>query len=194
LFCPPLVITRRRLRRVQLIEEQVEPWLTVLANALHANPSLGEAIASTASLLREPIASELELIVKEHQLGSSLERALTQAAQRIGGNTFKAAVTILKTARRTGGNLPETLSTVVANLREMARLEGVVRTKTAEGKTQAFIISVVPLPLYLGIRLLSPQFFTPLETTFIGHLIFGVAALLWLSAFMLARRFVAVDV
>jgi hypothetical protein len=41
---------------------------------------------------------------------------------------------------------------------------------------------------------MSPGFFAPLETTLTGHVIFGVAAVLWLTAFVLARRFVAVDI
>ena len=34
-----------------------------------------------------------------------------------------------------------------AALREIARLEGVVRTKTAEGKAQAMVVAVMPFPL-----------------------------------------------
>lgn len=190
----PFVIARKRAERVERLEQQVEAWLGALGNALRASASLGEAIASTAALLRDPMSSELELVVKEYKLGCPLDRALEQASERIGSTTFRAAVAILKTARRTGGNLPDTLGHAAENLREMARLEGVVRTKTAEGKAQAFVISAVPVPLYLAIRLMSPDFFRPLETSFLGHVVFGAAAVLWVTAFLLARRILAVDI
>lgn len=193
-FCPPFVLARRRAARVLAVEAQIEPWLTALASALRASPSLGEALGVTSRLMSDPMSSEIELITSEYELGCPLDQALTRAADRLGSRTFRAAVGILKTARRSGGNLPEILETSASSLREMARLEGVVRTKTAEGKAQAFVIGAIPAPLYLGVRVLSPEFFRPLETTFTGHLIFAAAGALWLCAILLSRKILDVDI
>jgi tight adherence protein B len=86
------------------------------------------------------------------------------------------------------------LDSSAASLREFARLEGVVRTKTAEGKAQVFVIGVIPLPMVLGINALDSHFFEPLFGSFIGQLVISVALLLWLAAVLLARKILDVDI
>jgi tight adherence protein B len=193
-FGPKVQIRRLVARRVTAVEEQIEPWLNAIANALKASPSLGEAIAASASLLPAPISEEIDLMVKEYELGTALDRALEQFAERIGGRTLAGAVLALQVARNSGGNLPETLENAASALRELARLEGVVRTKTAEGKAQAFVIGMIPVPMVVGIHLMDGHFFDPLIATFTGHLVIGSAAALWLMAILLASKILAVDI
>ena len=76
----------------------------------------------------------------------------------------------------------------------MARLEGVVRTKTAEGRAQAVLVAVIPAPLLWLLQSMNPNLFDPLWSTTRGHLLVGVAIALWASALLWARRIVAVDV
>ena len=191
---PWLVLEQRAARRVTLVEEQIEPWLNAVANALKASPSLGEAIASTTTLVPTPISEEIDVLVKEYELGTPLDRALDNLATRISSQTLSGTVLALKVARKSGGNLPEMLENAASALRELARLEGVVRTKTAEGKAQAFVIGVIPVPMVGGIHLMDPHFFEPLASTFLGNLIVVGAAAMWATAILLARKILAVDV
>lgn len=191
---PWLVLEQRAARRITLVEEQIEPWLNAVANALKASPSLGEAIASTTTLVPSPISEEVDVLVKEYELGTPLDRALDNLAARISSQTLSGTVLALKVARKSGGNLPEMLENAASALRELARLEGVVRTKTAEGKAQAFVIGVIPIPMVGGIHLMAPHFFEPLATTFLGNLIVVGAAAMWATAILLARKILAVDV
>ena len=181
-------------RRVASIERQVEPWINTVANALRASPSLGDAIASSATLLQPPISQELELLVKEYELGTPLDEALENLSERVGSPTLSATVQALKIARRSGGNLTELLQSSAESLREFARLEGVVRTKTAEGKAQVFVIGIIPLPMVLGIRCLDPRFFEPLFGSLLGQLLISAALVLWLAAILLARKILDVDI
>ncbi|HEY5960502.1 MAG TPA: hypothetical protein VIV60_28310, partial [Polyangiaceae bacterium] len=50
-LAPKLQIERLVARRVTAIDALIESWLNAIANALKASPSLGEAIAASASLL-----------------------------------------------------------------------------------------------------------------------------------------------
>ena len=96
--------------------------------------------------------------------------------------------------RQTGGDLPKILEESSATLREMARLEGVVRTKTAEGKTQAYVLGVIPFVLIGAIHMVDEHWLEPLGSTTLGFAIIGTAAVLWVAAILLARRILAVDV
>lgn len=191
---PKLQLDRLVAKRVAEVEALVEPWLNAVANALKASPSLGEAIACSAALVPSPMSEEVDLLVKEYELGTALDRALEQFARRIGSRTLEGAVLALQIARNSGGNLPETLENAAGALRELARLEGVVRTKTAEGKAQAFVIGAIPVPMVAGIHQLDSHFFDPLWATFAGHVVIGSAVILWLLAILLSMRILAVDI
>jgi tight adherence protein B len=191
---PRVLLDRRASDRITKVEAQIEPWLVAIANALKASPSLGEAIASSVSVVPAPMSQEVETIVKEYELGTPLDRALDNFSERIPSRTLQGTVLALKVARKSGGDFSTMLENAAAALRELARLEGVVRTKTAEGKAQAFVIGLVPVPMVLGIHAMDPKFFVPLGETFTGHLIIGAAGALWLMAILLARKILAVDV
>lgn len=194
LLAPTWLLRRARLRRSYRIEQQLEGWLGAVINCLQSTPSLGEAIRGTESLVDRPLRDEIGRILAEQQLGTPLDRALEHSAQRVQSRLYSTVLLTLRVGRSTGGDLPELLAVTARDLREMARLEGVVRTKTAEGKAQATVISAIPFPLVLGIRQLSPGFFDPLAATTLGHCVVGLATLLWLAAVLLARRILAVDV
>jgi tight adherence protein B len=197
LVCVPLtnvLLARQKLLRITRIEEQLDGWVTALANALKATPAIAEAIASTVRIVDDPIRQELDVVVKEYHLGTPLDKALENMAERVGSRTVRTVVTTLIVARTSGGNLPQTLELAAASLREMARLEGVVRTKTAEGKAQAYVISAIPLPIYLGLRSMQPEMYRVMETTNLGNFLFFIAGVLWVAAALMARKILAVDI
>lgn len=193
-YAPRFYLERMVAKRVARIEELIEAWLNAIANALKASPSLGEAIASSSSLVVAPMSEEVDLLVKEYELGTSLDRALAQFAERIDSRTLSGAVLALQVARNSGGNLPETLENAATALRELARLEGVVRTKTAEGKAQAFVIGAIPIPMGLGLHAMDNHFFDPLVATFTGYLVVAAAIGLWVAAILMTMKILAVDI
>jgi tight adherence protein B len=191
---PRLWLSRQRRRRTQRIEQQLDTWLLALSNELKANPALGESLAQSARLMGAPLSEELSLLHKETRLGMPLDRALRQMSERAQSPVVSAAIATLRIARNTGGNLSETLDASAASLREMARLEGVVRTKTAEGRAQALLIGVLPAPLLLLLHAIDPKLLEPLWSSARGHLVLAAAACLWLAALLSARKIVAVDI
>jgi tight adherence protein B len=194
LVLPNIHLINRRQKRVADIEAQLDGWLLVLANALKVSTSLGEAIASSISVIQPPLSREVDLTLKEYKLGAPLDQALEAMAKRINSRSVTNALLTLRIGRNTGGDLASILATSASSLRELARLEGVARTKTAEGKTQAFVIAVIPFPLFGCLHWMDPGFFLPLIETFTGHLVLVGASALWLSAVLVARRVLVVDI
>jgi hypothetical protein len=74
---------------------------------------------------------EVDLALKEMKVGSTLDQALLHMAARVGSRQLDSALSSILIGRQVGGNLPRVLETTAGTLREMRRLEGVVRTKTA---------------------------------------------------------------
>ncbi|MCS6799509.1 MAG: type II secretion system F family protein [Myxococcota bacterium] len=193
-LAPWATLRRRRDQRITELERQLDTWLLLLANALKATPSLGEAIAASARIVRPPIQQELDLLLKQVQLGTPLDAALLETSARVGSPTVSSALATLLVARQTGGDLPRVLEESAATLREMARLEGVVRTKTAEGKSQAWVLGAIPFLLLGAIHAIDPMWLRPLTDTPAGWGIIAVATLLWVGAIAAARKILAVDV
>lgn len=190
----PFVLLRRQARkRRDRMVEQVDSWLVMLANMLRATGSLTDALASTVRLTSKPLAEEVDLVVKEIELGEQVDIALRRMVVRADRPIFSAAITGLLVGRQTGGDLPKLLEQSAAAIREIARLEGVVRSKTAQGKMQLLVMAVFPPAIYYGLRSLDPHFFDPL-TGFIGVVVYGAAFLFWLGGLLLARKILAVDV
>jgi len=190
---PPFVLWKRHLARITKLERQLDTWLLMLANALKATSSVGEAIASTATLVPQPFSAEVDLLVKELRLGVPLHRALSEAGARIGSSAVSGALMVILVARQTGGDLSNTLERASAALREAARLEGVLRTKTAEGRGQVVVLSLVPFVLCIVITWLDRSWFDPLIHQPRGRAILASCALTWTTAVAWAHHIVGTE-
>jgi tight adherence protein B len=181
-------------KRRRAIDDVLDTFLVALANALKVSPSLGDALRSTAILIRGPIKDDVEYTLKEYNLGTPLDQALMNMSVRIDSRTFSSAMATLLIGRQTGGDLPKILERSAATLREMSRLEGVVRTKTAEGKSQAYVLGAMPFAMIIALQALDPMWLKPLWSNFIGYIIVGVAGVFWIVAIVLARKILNVDI
>lgn len=190
---PRVVLARMHERRVVAIEAQIDGWLLVLANGLRAAPSLGEAIRTSVPLIDAPLAEELDVVLKELRLGTPLDRAILELGERVRSRVLQSALAALLVGRQTGGELSAILEETSASIREMTRLEGVLRAKTAEGRSQAYVLGAVPFFLILAIHAIDPHWLDPLTTTTAGAVVTAASTGLWLAAILLARRILAVD-
>lgn len=190
---PRVLLQRALLRRREAIEQQLDGWLMGLSSALRAAPALGDAIESTLPLVQGALRGELQVVMRAFRLGTPLDEGLIAMAKRVGSPALAAALTTLRVARRTGGELGATLERTADALREMARLEGVVRSETASGRAQAVTISLVPVPLVGVLHWLNPDYLKPLFSTALGNALLAIAIMLWLVAFLWARKIVEVD-
>jgi tight adherence protein B len=191
---PPLYIELLRRQRVAEIEKQLDGFILAIANALKATPSLGDAVISVQQLIRPPLQQEVELAVKEMRVGSTLDQALMLMATRIGSRQVDAALSALLIGRQVGGNLPKILEGTAAALREMSRLESVVKTKTAEGKAQLGLLAVFPVVLVVVFDTVKSGYFSPLTQSITGYIVITIAALCWIASLVVARKIVNVDV
>ena len=191
---PPFILWKRHLARIAKLERQLDAWLLMLANALKTTSSVGEAIASTSTLVPKPFSEEVDLIVKELRLGVPLDRALTHSGRRMRSASVSGALMMIIVARQTGGDLASTLEQAAAALRESARLEGVLRTKTAEGRGQVVVLSLAPFVLCVAIAWLDGSWFDPLVGHAYGRGILVACASAWLIAAVWAHHIVGAEV
>jgi len=190
---PSLMLERMRKRRVQRIEQVLDGFVLQLANALRATPSTGKALASIQAVIPPPLDREIELVLREMRVGSTLEQALANLSARVRSFQLDAAMSGLLIGRQTGGNVPEILDSAAQTLREIARLQGVLRAKTAEGRAQANVLAAFPLLLLFAFDMASPGYFRPLTESATGLMVMVVAVALWIASVILTRRIMEVE-
>jgi tight adherence protein B len=191
---PAIQLERMRLQRVVQIEEQINTFLMGLANGLKATPSLADAFAQVQFVISPPIKLEIELATKEMRVGNTLDQSLLNIAARVQSKSLDNALSAVLIGRQVGGNLPKVLETTALAIREMSRLEGVVKTKTAEGKAQLWVLGLLPLVLMFALHNMQPGYFDPLRDNIIGWIISFVAGTFWVTSIAMARKILQVDI
>ena len=190
---PKLVLTLLQKRRRALIEEKLDGFALSLANATRATPSVGRALQMLQTTLPTPLDREVEQVLREMRVGSSLDQALLNFSWRVQSPSLDALLSAVLIARRIGGRLPDILETTANTLREMARLDGVLRAKTAEARMQVWVMAFFPLVVVFGFDAMSPGYFDALTEQTLGLVMIAVAVTFWIAAILLARKIMAVE-
>ena len=188
LVAPGRILERMRQKRVQQIEAKLDGFVVALANALRATPSAGRALAMVQGVAPAPLDRELELVLREIRVGSTLEQALQNMSARVRSFQLDAALSGLLIGRQTGGDVPRILDGAAETLREMARLRGVLRTKTADSRAQANVLAFLPAGLLFAFNMASPVYFRPLTETSSGWAVTAVAVAMWGASVIMTRK------
>lgn len=191
---PVVYLRRKRKEHIQRLEGQADALILGLANALKTVPSPSAALGSLAPVLPVPMRLEIDRLLKEMRIGSTLEQAILNMSSRLKSPELDAALSSLLIGLQVGGNLPIVLETTAGTIREMARLQGVVRTKTSEARAQLWVLALFPFVICYGFASLDPGYFAPLQDSLVGTLVTTVAVGLWLASLMTARKILKVDI
>jgi tight adherence protein B len=81
-------------------------------------------------------------VVKEVQLGLSLEQALDNLLRRVPSDDLDMTVTAIKVQQEVGGNLAEVLDTISFTIRERVRIKGEIRALTAQARASGYVVSL----------------------------------------------------
>ncbi|MFZ5896387.1 MAG: type II secretion system F family protein [Myxococcota bacterium] len=194
LFTPTLLLAHALRKRRERIERDTNGFLIGLANSLKASPSLGKALGRVETVLSGPLATEISEVTRDIRLGAGVDQALLALGARVKSPALDSALTGILIGRQVGGNLPEILETTASTLREMERLEGVVRSKTAEGKAQVVVIALAPPIVFLAFDTLQHGYFDPFTASLPGMGLLAFACILWVGAAIMAKHILTVDV
>jgi tight adherence protein B len=191
---PALYLSQKRAEYLKKLEAQVDSLILGLANSLKTVPSPAAALAALAPVLPAPSKYEVDRILKEMRIGSSLEQAIMNMSARLKSPAMDSALCALLIGLQVGGNLPSVLENTAATIREMNRLEGVVKTKTSEGRAQLWVLAVFPFGICFAFNFAQPGYFDPLQQSFTGYIVTSVAIAFWLASLFVARKVLTVDI
>lgn len=170
---PGFVLKFRQRRRIKAFNNQLGDTIVLLSNALKAGYSFAQAMATIAKSSSPPMADEFARAVREMNLGVSVDDALAHMVKRIESEDFDLMVTAVQIHRVVGGNLAEILDTIAYTIRERIRIQGEIRTLTAQARASGYIITGLPFALSLLLTFLSPSYIMPLFHEPLGWILIG---------------------
>ncbi len=190
----PLFLKIQLENRRKLFNQQLQDSLVTMANTLKATPTLIEGFRTVAENMPPPISQEFSLLIKEYHLGYNLDQSLLKMAERMKSPDLNLTITALTIGRTTGGNIPTILEEIAYTLREINRLEGLIESKTAEGKMQGWVMGLLPIGLAIALYFLDENMIKPLFTTNYGYLLLGIIVALESAGIFLIRKVSTIDI
>jgi len=191
---PRLLYAAMRSRRRQKFEHQLPDALMMLSGGLRAGVGLNAAMQQLVSEAHPPLAQEFMLMLREQRLGVTLEQSLNNLARRMPTQTTVLVVSAMRIAGDTGGGLAETLERTAHTIRSRLQMEGKIAALTAQGKLQAWVVSLLPVLLMLVLDRMEPEAMHYLWHTRLGWATLTAIALLEAMGIYVIRRIIAIDV
>jgi tight adherence protein B len=152
------ILSFKRSRRISAFNAALAESIDMLARAMRAGYSMSGAIEMLSQNAPEPAASEFGELFRQQNLGLPLRDALLQLLDRVPSLDLRVLVTAILVQKDTGGNLAEILDRTVFVIRERLRIQGEIRTHTAQGRLTGWILSALPVFMLVLINLLNPGY------------------------------------
>lgn len=157
-FLPRFYVKRQQTVRLIKFNDQLSDMLNLMVNGLRAGYSTMQALEAVSRELPTPISDEFRRVVQEMQIGISMEKALENLLRRIPSEDLDFVVTAINVQREVGGNLSEILDTISFTIRERVRIKGEIRVMTANVRTSATVLSMIPVFLSIALWFVSPEY------------------------------------
>lgn len=182
---------RRRLAR---FEQYLPEALESIASALRVGLSFPQAIQPLALDFPEPIRSVFAEALRAIQVGTPVGVALKEAGRNYPTREWWLFVEAVATLLRMGGNLAEITAKAADTLRRRQKIEERLRTLTAQGRMQAWIMGLLPVGMIFILKGIDPHIYELLVGSILGWGLLLLAGCLEFVALFLIRRILALEV
>ena len=200
-FLPRMWVGRRIGSRLNAFNKQLPDTIVLLSNSLRAGSSFLQSIELVSRESPAPMGPEMGRVVREVNLGLSMEEALSNLVRRIKSDDLDLMVTAIGVQQQVGGNLAEILDTIAFTIRERVRIKGEIRTLTAQGRYSGYLVAFLPIGLVGILMVIAPKFMDPMfqkppEVLGLpgGVIILGIGGFMMIIGFLIIRRIVDIEV
>lgn len=149
--------------------------LDLIVRAVRAGLPVLDAMGVVAREVPAPVGSEFQKMLEELRIGVDMQVALQRTAERIRVPDFNFFVVSIALQRRTGGGIAETLVNLSGVIRRRKELRVKARTLSAESKTSALVLGILPIVGGAGMSVINPDLMSILVTDPRGRFMLGLA-------------------
>ncbi len=191
---PNTIVSFLKRRRTEHFNLQLLEALPMMSNALRAGFSIMQAFESVAEGMDGPMRQEVTLFLQQTRVGISFTEALQEFDKRVGSEDLTLICTSIEIARRAGGNLTEIFDTIAATIRARLRIHQHVKTLTAQGRMQGYVIGAMPFLLGTGLAIFKPDIMIPFVFSLLGLILIAVTIMLVILGGLMIRKIITIDV
>lgn len=192
LATPPLLVRKRKKKRLIIFEKQLGEALVLICNCLRAGMTFQQAMSSIATEMPDPIAREFSRTVKEIHLGASVDSALDGMVKRVGSTDLMITISAIQIQRQVGGNLMEILENISMTIKDRIKIKEDIRVLTATGRSSGVIVGAIPLAIGGLLTLVNPAYIMTFFDTRMGVIMLLVAGAMETVGFLIIRKIVSI--
>ena len=181
-------------KRMKAFNAQLGDAIVMMSNAVKAGFTFQQAMDIVSKEMNDPISGEFNRAINEVQLGVPLEDALNGISKRITSDDFDLVATAVIIQRQVGGNLTHILDTVGQTIRERIKLNGEIKSLTAEGIMSGWIIGLLPVALAGFFLMLDPHYFDEFLRASFGKTLVIVAVVSEIIGGLIIKKIVNVRI
>jgi tight adherence protein B len=158
--------------------EQFPDALSTIVRCVRVGIPMGEALRTVANDAQEPTKAEFTILADKVSIGIPLDVALRELSGRIKLTEYQFFSTALTLQARSGGGITQTLETLAEVIRKRVGLKQRGYALTAEARTSAMILAVLPFIAGGAIFVMQRPYIILLFTTQGGQDCLGAAILM----------------
>jgi tight adherence protein B len=164
--------------------------LDLIVRGVRAGIPATEAIEVVTREIAAPVGTEFKRMLDEIRIGTKMEEALQNAAERIRVPDFRFFVVSFLLQRQTGGRIAETLANLSAIIRQRKALRQKARALAAEAQASATVVGIMPLLAGVGLFLINRELMSVLFVDPRGRFMLGVAVVCLLSGIVTMKALI----
>ncbi|MEX2169132.1 MAG: type II secretion system F family protein [Pirellulales bacterium] len=194
-YVSPRIILQLMIRRRRaLLRDQMVAATIALANTCRAGLSLAQGLETISDETPQPLAAELQRIVREYKHGRPLPEALRATKERLMVDSFTIFASAVLVSLERGGRITEALERISHSLQETQRIERKLEVDTASGQKVVYILTGFPM-VFLGMSyLMNPEGTASVFQSLLGQVVLLVVIGLSYFSFRWSQRILAIEV
>jgi len=183
-----------RQRAAERFDDQLVDVAMAFRNSLKAGLTLPQTMQMIATDFTPPASDQFRMCVREIQVGASIEEALQHLVERVPNADLRMMVGSVEILRQTGGNMVETFEGVAETLKNRKKVEGKIKTLTAQGRYQTLMLCAMPFVMLLILYAMNREYVRPLFSTFLGWLLLSLVVLLVVTGYIIINKITHIEV
>ncbi|MEI6085168.1 MAG: type II secretion system F family protein [Verrucomicrobiota bacterium] len=161
-FTPAIWVKFHKRRRRNKFVSQLADALMLLTNSLRSGYGFLKGLELVAKEMSDPISKELNRMLREINLGATVEQALLNLGRRVNSQDLDIVISAYLIQKDVGGNLTEIMEKVAETIRERIKIHGDIRVLTAQGRLSGLIVGLLPVALFIFFLFNTPDYFAPM--------------------------------
>lgn len=190
---PWYYVHRKKKQRAVRLNSEIGESLTGMSNSLRAGYSFQQAMDLVSKETIGPLATEYRRTLREINLGITTEQALQNLIERANNDDMELMIGAVMIQRQIGGNLAEIFDNIAETIRQRIRMQGEVKTLTAQGRISGIVIGALPAILFLGFMIIDPTYMKSLTSKSVGWMMLGGAMVSQIIGFIFIRNITNIE-